>query len=64
DSVVNGIIRNSALAYPGLKLLRRNAVCVLGNKPSARGKSILAKFAASANDEMLKLMTDLVLKEI
>ena len=48
DSVVNGIIRNSALAYPGLKILRRNAVCVLGNKPSSKGKSILAKFEASA----------------
>jgi len=64
DSVVSGIIRNSAPAYPGMKLLRRNAVCVLGNKPSARGKSILAKFAASANDEMLKVMSDVVLKEL
>ena len=64
DSVVGGIINNSPLAYPGLKLLRRNAVCVLGNKPSAKGKSILAKFAASANDEMLKVMTEVVLKEI
>ena len=64
DSVVGGIINNSPLAYPGLKLLRRNAVCVLGNKPSAKGKSILAKFAASANDEMLKVMTEVVLKEV
>lgn len=64
DAIVGGIIRNSALAYPGMKLLRRNAVCVLGNKPSAKGKSILAKFAAATNDEMLKLMTDVTLKEI
>jgi epoxyqueuosine reductase len=63
DSTVNKIIKNSALAYPGMKLLRRNAVCVLGNKPSARGKSIIAKFAASVKDEMLKTMTDIVLKE-
>jgi epoxyqueuosine reductase len=64
DSTVNGIIRNSALAYPGMKLLRRNALCVLGNKPSARGKSIIAKFAASVKDEMLKVMSDTVLKEL
>ncbi len=64
DSVVSKVIKNSTLAYPGMKLLRRNAVCVLGNKPSAKGKSILAKFAATANDEMLKLMTDIVLKEV
>jgi epoxyqueuosine reductase len=49
DSIVGKIIKNSALSYPGLKLLRRNAVCVLGNKPSAKGKSILAKFAGLAN---------------
>lgn len=49
DEIVSGIIKNTALAYPGMKLLRRNAVYVLGNKPSARGKSILAKFAASSN---------------
>jgi epoxyqueuosine reductase len=64
DSVVGKVIKNSALAYPGMKLLRRNAICVLGNKPSTKGKSILAKFAAKANDEMLKLMTDIVLKEL
>jgi epoxyqueuosine reductase len=49
DSDVSKIIKNSALAYPGMKLLRRNAVSVLGNKPSSKGKSILAKFAASPN---------------
>ena len=63
DSTVNNIIKMSPMSYPGIKLLRRNAICVLGNKISSKGRAIIAKFADSTRDEMLKLMADAVLQE-
>ncbi len=43
ESIIRDVIKNTPLEYPGVKLLRRNALAVLGNRKSAIGKSLLAK---------------------
>ncbi|MFZ2656846.1 MAG: QueG-associated DUF1730 domain-containing protein [Victivallales bacterium] len=44
DSLVEEVIMNTPLEYPGLKLLRRNALAVLGNRKSPDARELIRHY--------------------
>ncbi|HCE44344.1 MAG TPA: hypothetical protein DET40_12420 [Lentisphaeria bacterium] len=46
DSIVKDVIKSTALEYPGLKLLRRNALAVLENRDSSESHELARKFSS------------------